>query len=373
VLWLIKGLGPGGAERLVADVVPRLDRGRFEPQVAYLLPWKDHLVAPLRDAGIPVHCLDVKRHTDLRWTGRLRAMLDGRFDLVHAHLPFAGIGARRAAHRIPAQRRPAVVYTEHNQWARYRLPTRWANARTFAMNDAVIAVSESVREGMDAKGGRAMPPVHVIENGVDADALRAQAMTPRAAREALGLPLDRFVVGTVGGITPKKGHVHLVRAAREVLERYPKTVFAFVGLEAVAEPVREEIARLGLTGSVRLLGVREDASKTMPAFDVFCLPSLFEGLPIALLEALSVGVPSVASAVGGVPGVLQHGGGTLVPPGDEPALAAALIGLIEGDGLRERLAWEGPGVAERFGLDRSVREIEAVYDEVLAARAERRP
>ena len=235
-----------------------------------------------REAGIPVECLNVKRHTDLRWTGRLRAMLDGRFDLVHAHLPFSAIGARRAVRKIPAQRRPALVYTEHNVWDRYRGPTAWANAWTFPVNDAVIAVTQSVAESMRyprGMRGRPMPEVQVIENGVDASALRAQAMTPRAARESLDLPLDRFVVGTVGGITPKKGHVHLVRAAREVIDRYPKTLFAFVGLPAADQPVRDEIARLGLEDSVRLLGARPDASLTMAAFDVLCQPSLFEGSP----------------------------------------------------------------------------------------------
>ncbi|MCA1726342.1 MAG: glycosyltransferase [Actinobacteria bacterium] len=371
VLWLIKGLGPGGAERLVADVVPRLDRDRFEPEVAYLLPWKDHFVGHLHEAGIRVHCLNVRRHADLAWPRRLRRMIDGRFDVVHAHLPFAAIGARRAARRIPEARRPAIVYTEHNVWARYRRPTALANAWTFPMNDAVIAVSEAVREGMRPPPGmrwRRRPPIHVIENGVDAPALRANAFSRRDARAALGVPDGALVIGTVGGITPKKGHVHLVRAAPRVLEAHPNAVFVFVGLPAAAEPVRHEIERLGLQDSVRLLGARDDASETMTAYDVFCLPSLYEGLPMALLEALAVGVPAVASAVGGVPHVLAEGGGILVPAGDETALAHALLALARDPGRLQGLAAQAPSVAERFGLDRSVRAIEVVYDQVLAAR-----
>ncbi|MEX2458689.1 MAG: glycosyltransferase, partial [Actinomycetota bacterium] len=148
VLWVIKGLGPGGAERLVADIVPRLDRDRFDTEVAYLLPWKDHLVPSLRDAGVEVHCLEVHSHRNVRWPSRLGRLVDGRFDLVHAHLPFAAIGARWAVRRIPAARRPALVYTEHNVWERYRGPTAWANARTFGWNDRVIAVSQAVRASM---------------------------------------------------------------------------------------------------------------------------------------------------------------------------------------------------------------------------------
>lgn len=367
VLWLIKGLGPGGAERLVADIVPRLDRERFEPEVAYLLPWKDHLVAPLREAGIPVRCLEVRRHSDLRWPGRLRALADARFDLIHAHLPFAAVGARWAARRIPRPRRPAVVYTEHNLWDRYRGPTAWANARTFGWNDRVIAVSEAVRDSMGERGRSQR--VCVIDNGVDAEGLRARVLARDAARDELGLPREAFVVGTVGGITPKKGHVHLVRAAPELVARIPTAVVAVIGLGAVEAPVREEIARLGVGERVRLLGVRDDAARLMRAFDVFCLPSLYEGLPIALLEALAVGVPAVATRVGGVPDVLRHGGGVLVPPADPGALARELAALAEEGDRRHRLAREAIEAAGRFGLDRTVRAIEAVYDEVLLERA----
>ena len=366
VLWVIKGLGPGGAERLVADIVPRLDRDRYDTEVAYLLPWKDHLVPTLRDAGVEVHCLEVRGHRDVRWPGRLRRLVDGRYDLVHAHLPFAAVGARWTARRIPLPRRPAVVYTEHNVWDRYRGPTAWANARTFGWNDRVIAVSEAVRASMGRRGRS--PEVTVVDNGVDAEALRAGALGRAEARAELGLPADAFVIGTVGGVTPKKGHVHLVRAARAVVDRHPGTVVAVIGLGAVEAPVRQEIARLGLGEAVRLLGVREDASRLMPAFDVFVLPSLHEGLPIALLEALAVGIPAVASSVGGVPHVLSAGGGVLVAPGDEPALAAALVALIEDPQRRAALAAEAPAAAGRFGLDRTVRELQAIYDDVLATR-----
>jgi glycosyltransferase involved in cell wall biosynthesis len=370
VLWLIKGLGPGGAERLVADIVPRLDRDRFIPEVVYLLPWKDHLAGPLRDAGVPVRCLEVRSHLDLGWPRRLRRLLQG-VDLLHAHLPFAAVGGRWAARGFPPAARPAVVYTEHNLWARYRGLTALANARTFGWNDRVIAVSQAVRDSI-AEGARRTPPVTVIENGVDAEGLRAAALAPAEARAELGLPAGAFVIGTVGGITPKKGHLHLVRAARTVVDAHPEAVFAVVGLGAVEAPVRTEIARLGLQDSVRLLGVREQASRLMRAFDVFCLPSRFEGLPVALLEALATGVPAVATEVGGVPAVLAAGGGLLVPPADEPALAAALGSLIADRGRLADLASEAPSVAARYSLERTVRETEALYEDVLAERRTRR-
>jgi len=174
------------------------------------------------------------------------------------------------------------------------------------------------------------------------------------------------VVGTVGGITAKKGHVHLVRAARKVVDADPSMRFVVVGLGADEAPVRKEIASLRLEREVLLLGYREDATRLLAAFDVFCLPSLHEGLPLSLLEALAVGVPAVATSVGGVPTILEGGGGELVPPADPDALAAALLRVLGDAGLRDRLGEQGPAIAARFSLDRTVRAIEALYDEVLA-------
>lgn len=357
VLWLIKGLGPGGAERLLVAAASHVDRERFSYRAAYLLPWKDHLAGDLERAGVPVTCLGVRRPWDPRWVGRLRRLVrEGDFSVVHAHLPYAGIGARLG---LGGRGRPAIVYTEHNTWERYRPATRRLNSATFRRNDAVIAVSEGVGASIRR---RDPPPVHVIPNGVDAEALRHGALSRAAAREALGLPAGVPVVGTVGGLTPKKGHAFLVRAAREVVREVPDALFVIVGLPAQPGPVEEEIARLGMDRHVRLAGYQPDAARLMPAFDVFCLPSLFEGLPVSLLEAMALGLPSVATRVGGVPEVAtDQGDALLVPPGDAAALARALATLLRDPERGARIGERARATAERFGLARAVRRTEELY------------
>jgi glycosyltransferase involved in cell wall biosynthesis len=362
VLWLITGLGPGGAERLLVGAAPHVDRDRFDVSVCYLLPWKDHLVGDLEAAGVPVHCLDVRRVWNPSWVRRLRSFLDrGGHDVVHAHLPAAGLGARMAARRM-GQGRPAVVYTEHNTWYRYRPVTRRLNARTFGWNDAAIAVSGAVAASIRARA----PKVTVIPNGVDAEGIRRSGLSRAEARAALGLAEDALVVGTVGGITAKKGHVGLVRAARRVVDECPGTRFVFVGLAIDPDPVRAEIARLGLHDSVTLAGYRPDAASLMPAFDVYCLPSRFEGMPVSLLEAMAVGLPSVATAVGGVREVATSGeDAVVVPPADPEALAAALVDLARDPERRRAMGERARGTAERFSLEAMVRRTEAVYEAVL--------
>ena len=364
MLWLIKGLGPGGAERLLVEAARHVDRDRFDYEACYLLPWKDHLAAELTAEGVPVRCLGVRRPENPAWLVRLRRLIaGGGYDVVHAHLPSAAVGARLATRGL--RPRPALVYTEHNTWGRYRPATRRANAATFRMNDAVVAVSRGVANSISA--GKGSVPVTVIPNGVDAERVRARALPRARAREELSLPSDAPVVGTVGGITAKKGHAALVRAAASVVTRIPDARFVVVGLPIDADPVRREIERAGLGDHVVLAGYRPDAAALMPAFDVYCLPSRFEGMPVSLLEAMSLGIPPVATAVGGVPEVVTDGeDALLVPPDDPDALAGALTALLEDGERRSSIGKRAARTAERFGLESMVRRIEEVYLETLA-------
>jgi glycosyltransferase involved in cell wall biosynthesis len=365
VLWLIKGLGPGGAERLLVSAAGHVDMDRFDVEAAYLLPWKDHLVPELEAAGVRTTCLPTVRSWDPRWVRGLRRFLrDRRSDVVHAHLPYAAIGAR-AAVRWLRPHRPALVYTEHNTWDRYHPATRWANAATFGWNDAAIAVSEGVAASM-GRPHRGWPSVHVIPNGVDVDTLRREALDRDTARKELGIPGDRPVVGTVGGLMPKKGHRVLVMAAREVAVRHPDALFVFVGLPVDPEPIRRQIAEAGLDDRVVLAGYVPRAASLMPAFDVFCLPSLFEGMPVSLLEAMSLGLASVATSAGGVPEVVADGRDALVVrPGNAGALASALDRLLADPALRDRLGAGASTTAARFGMAGMVRRVEEVYEEAV--------
>ncbi len=355
VLWLIKGLGPGGAERLLVDMARHVDRERFSYECCYLLPWKDHLVGELGEAGVGAVCLGSGKGYDPRWIGRLRDRVrDGGIALTHAHLPSAGIGAR-----MGLRGRGALVYTEHNTWERYKPMTRRLNAATYRMQDAVIAVSEDVARSI---GARIEPPVTVIPNGVDVDRLRAGALSREEARAELGLSPEDVVVGTVGGLTPKKGHAVLVGAAREVIARVPRARFVFIGLEVDPAPIRTAIAESGVGDHVALAGYHAEASRLMRAFDVYCLPSLFEGMPVSLLEAMALGLPSVVTRVGGVPEIATDRlDALLVEPSDPAALASALIALMDSPELRAELGSRAMQTAAGFSLETMVRRTEEVY------------
>lgn len=359
VLWVIKGLGPGGAEHLLVSAARIHDPEAFRLEVAYLLPWKDALVDELVAAGVKVHPLEVPRPVDPRWARRLRRMVrEGDFDVVHFHSPLvASVG--RLAVRSLGRGRPAVVTTEHNVWGSFALPTRWANALTYGLDDATIAVSPEVEHSVYRPLRRR---VEVVVHGVDLDDVGVQAAERDEVRRELGVAPGEVLVGTVANLRAKKAYPDLFEAARRVIDDDPAVRFVAVGQGPLEAELRALHAELGLGERFRMLGYRPDAVRVMAGCDVFALASHHEGYPVALMEALALGLPVVATAVGGVPDAVREGvEGRLVPPGRPDLLAAALAEVTGDVELRKRMSEAARERSARFDIRRAVRRLEEVY------------
>jgi glycosyltransferase involved in cell wall biosynthesis len=365
VLWLTKGLGRGGAERLLVSGAKRIDRSHFEIEIAYLLPWKDALVPELERLGVRTHCLGGSRALDVGWISRLhRVVKQGRFDLVHTHMPYPALGART----IP-RGRTAIVHTEHNSWERYRHSVRWANRLTYSRNAAVIAVSHAVAASIrPVRGARKWPPVHVVHHGAElSDFCPSTPASRTRGRKRLGLHQESLVIGSVGNFTAKKDHQTLLEATARVARSGPDVQLVIVGTGPLEDALREATHSLGLTDRVVFTGSRDDVPELLPAFDVFALSSRIEGLPISLLEAMATGLPSVATSVGGVPEIVTDGDeGLLVPARDASALADALNSLLDDPEGMKAAGARAAQTARRFDIARAVRDIEEVYRDALA-------
>ena len=216
MLWLIKGLGPGGAEQLLVSHARVADHESFSYAAAFVVPWKDHLVDRLTAAGVSVRCIGTGQRGGVLWPVRvLRLVRSGEYDVVHAHSPLLAVPARLASRTLRRSRRPVVVSTEHNVWERYSPATRWLNAVTCRLDSHRWAVSQRVAE---STGGRAADVTSVLVHGV----VQADLQTPPDARPrmraALGLPDDAVVVTTVANLRDQKDYPTLLRAARLVLE-----------------------------------------------------------------------------------------------------------------------------------------------------------
>ena len=362
VLIVIKGLGRGGAEQLLLSGVPYLDTASYRYQFAYLLPWKDSLVPELTAAGFAVHCLEGARGPG--WAGRLRALVRREgIGLVHVHSPVAAAGVRAVAGR-----RTRVVYTEHNLWDRYHPATWAANLATFPRNDHVFAVSETVRQSIRYPGPLRllpMPPLETLHHGLDPAALPIPGRD--GVRAELGIPEDAPVVGSVANFKAAKDHATLLRAAAQVRQAIPSVRFVLVGQGPLEAETRRLAGQLGLDQTVVFAGFRTDATRLMAGFDAFALSSTYEGLPIALIEAMAVGCPAVVTRVGGTPEVVTDGvHGFLVPPRDPAALAAGLTRLLGDRTLRDGLGEAAAARAQDFDIRTAVRRMEQVYARLLA-------
>lgn len=365
VLWLVKGLGPGGVERLLTLSARRRDRERFQVRVGYLLPHKVALIPELEAEGVPVSCLGRTRLADPRWLWTLRrSLLDDPVDLVHAHSPLAAIGARVVVRSLPRARRPHLITTEHSLWTGHVRVTRFLNALTWRFDDAHLAVSRAIRASIPARLGRS---VEVVAHGVDVEQVRSELPFRAQVRRELGIAPEALVVGTVANLRPVKAYPDLLAAARQVIAQRPDVRFVTVGQGPQEEEIRRLHADLGLGDGVLLLGHRPDAVRVMAACDVFCLPSLHEGLPVALMEALALGLPVVASAVGGIIEVVDDGcQGVLVEPAQPDRLSQALLEVLGDPELRRTMAAASAARGATLSIGQAVTRTEEVYEAVLA-------
>lgn len=287
-----------------------------------------------------------------------------RPDVFHLHVGtgrenFDGARAARAAGT------PAIVQTQHLPWMLRSPGKQPPFFRGLREVDRLIAVSRAqgqTYERIGVPAGR----ISTVPNGVGG---RGPGPGRLAAREALGLDPDQPVVMTVGRLITMKGHRHLIDSTPDLLADFPDLVVLIAGEGHLRAQLTEQADALGVESCVRLLGHRSDARQLLDAADVFVLPSLHEGMPLAALEAMEVSLPVVATRVIGSAEIVVDGEtGLLVPAQDAPALGQALAALLADPGLRARMGQAGHRrFLERFTRRRMAARTREVYDRVLAS------
>ncbi|MCA9571703.1 MAG: glycosyltransferase, partial [Myxococcales bacterium] len=279
------------------------------------------------------------------------------------HMPLAGVVGRLVGRitGIP------VVYTEHNLQPRYHKATFLANKATWGMQRRVVACSEDVARSIHEHIGHHVP-VQVVQNGVATERFRKDPDAGAAVRASLGVPEDARVMSTVAVFRTQKRLTTWLEVARAVLDADDRAHFFLVGDGPLRAEVEAAVDALDLRGRVHLPGLLEDVRPWLSASDVYVMSSEFEGLPVALLEAMSCELPAVTTDVGGINEVVRTGTeGTLVHRDRPLDLAPAVLELFADDGLRaSRAAAARARVVEGFGMGRMMGELEAIYREVVA-------
>jgi glycosyltransferase involved in cell wall biosynthesis len=283
-------------------------------------------------------------------------------DLVHVHSRrgadlFGGWAARLAG-------RPAVLTRRVED----REPDAWLRLKCRPYR-AVIAISRAIERRLTEDIGLDAARVYRVPSGVDTE--RYHPGPCRAGLlEQLALPPEALVVGVVAQLIPRKGHAALLAALARLKDTHPLLRVVCFGRGPLAQPLRDISAELGLDPYVRWAGHREDLPALVPGLDLLVHPAVREGLGVALLEALSAGVPVIASAVGGIPDIIEHGvQGQLVPAGDVNALAAAIAALADDPQARRRMGRAGRARVEaQFSAAGMASAHLPVYEAVLAQR-----
>lgn len=348
---------------LLADGPARSDPTEFQYAFGYFVPWKNALASEISQRIGPVVCFEAASAVAmLRSTWRVaRQIREFGADLVHCHMPLASVVGRIAG----ALAGVPVISTEHNVLERYHPATRVATLATWGMQKHVLAVSEEVARSI-ARHANSSVFVTVVRNGVSLERF-APAADPVRSRRDLGLPERSPVVGTIAIFRSQKRLDIWLRAAARIAEAVPDARFVLVGDGPLRADVEREIDAQGLRQKVLLPGLQEDVRPFLRAMDVYMIASDFEGLPVALLEAMATGVIPVSTAVGGIGEVISEECGVLVPRGDPEGLARAVNGLVgktPGERTQMKMAARSR-IAAEFGTEGMMRQIESVYRQVL--------
>ena len=373
-MHVIDALGWGGAERLVLTTVQHLDSCRYQSVVVALSPPLD-MKADFDALGIPVHNLALRRRSDF-FRGLLdlvRLMRRCRPDVVHTHLPNANLLGRLAAF---VSRVPTVVTslhaTEYSHWSTDGLSSK---ARKMAdaigvryLSSAVIAVSRTVRDDYARHLG--VTNADVIYNYVDPGAFPpAPPSAVEEGRRAFGWTADDFVIVNVGRLSWEKGQETLVRALPRIAAAIPRARLLLVGDGPTRNALSELAVSLQVADRVQFAGGRPSAQPLLGLADIFAFPSQSEGLGIALLEAMAMGLPVVASRAEGITEVVTDGhDALLVPPAEPTALAGGVIRLHDDPGFARELGRRARNtVQRRFSVAVGLPLLESLYARAGAA------
>ena len=382
VAHVIETLGPGGAERLLYTNLKHFDPERIVSTVITVYSHATHWVEPIRELGVNVVSLDCRSARDIpKGVNRLRNWLRAnRPDLIHSHLWAANIISRVAGRLAGVPVISSVHNPDHEPqaWsdgAQVSTPKRHTvkalDRWTAKMgNEKLIAVSDYVRHSAGRDLHFSLDAIELVYNPFDVDLMKAPAGKSRAELLAEhGLPADSLILLNVARVSPQKGLLYAVRALPEIVRQYPNAHLVSVGSTADAQwttQLKREAETLGVADHFHVLGAQPNVVDFLRASDIFVFPSLYEGLGIALIEAMAAGCVCVASNTGPIPEVVEDGkDGILVPPADAPQLARVVCELLGDARRRSELSAAAKETAfRRFQPRQAADRLLSIYESV---------
>jgi glycosyltransferase involved in cell wall biosynthesis len=359
LVQLTHDLRLGGLEQVVMTLCRTIDRDQFDVSVLCLWGLGEFAEQLQRD-GIQVQQVPESRQGDRKSFLKLAKVLrEKRIDVLHTHNTAAFLDGAAAGFLA---RTPTIIHTDHARDFPDRLRYMVAEHVASHLVYRVVGVSEHTTENLRRYERIPRRKLLTIPNGIDGARFRVP-VDRQAMRRALGVPQDAVVLGMATRLTPQKDIETTLRALALVVNRAPNLFLLIAGTGPLENELRNLTAQLGLSEHVRFLGLRYDMPEVFATFDVYVSSSLWEGLPMAILEAMAAGCAVVATEVGGVATAVQHEhNGTLVAPGNAPALAQAVYEMVADVPRRQRFAKASADIfAQRFDAKVMARSYEALY------------
>jgi glycosyltransferase involved in cell wall biosynthesis len=372
VLHVLPSLEAGGAVWRISEMTAAACRDGQEWGIVYFTE-PSATRSFLEAAGVKVFGPFCRSPRSWRNTGHLlRSAREFGAEIIHAHSTWPGLWAARLRGRFLGP----LVFGVRGLGVPYPGPwaaRSWLYRYIYARVDWVVCVAQWLQREILRLAPQVASKCSVIYNGIDQQRLRPQKTREQMRRE-LGVSEGQRLICAVGNIEKIKGHDVAIRALALLHRRFPEAVLVIAGRAidpAFAQHLQALAAQLGLQDAVAMIGQRSDIADLLAATDVFIMPSHSEGLPGALLEALFMGRPVVASDVGGIPEIVEaEKTGLLVPAGDAEALAAGIERLLADPDFAEELGRRGQAaVRQRFTLEAMYTNHCQLYERLLDARA----
>lgn len=363
ILHIIKGLGRGGAERLLVSTTSR-HSAQYSFHIVYFLSSKDHLVKDLKNAGVTVHHIQADSVAKMFFKIWELIQLIRQLSphLLHAHLPTSGFVALIASifTRIP------LIYSEHNLPSRYKFLTRLPHLLTLNLATKIIAVSQTVKVDL-LRYFTFSKTIFVIENGIDLNNLSPDLFRQQSIRKELNIPDDLIIIGTVAVFTQQKRLDRWLEICKRFHERYPRSYFILAGHGPLMDDLKKSAGTLIQKGAILFTGRTNIPETWIAAMDIYLMTSDYEGMPVAMLEAMGMAKPIVSTSVGGIPTVIETDVNGLLYSTDEIEDAVHHLERLHADpDLRKKLGQNARELAvRRFDVQRMVGQLEELYSEVL--------
>jgi len=349
-----------GVKRLFSWMIPRFDSARYNVALVSLRK-KDLSEETLESMGIDITYLHKSKFDPATLTALLKVMDRQETDILHLH----GYGATTFGRIAGQMRKLPTILHEHANLTDTPWFQKIADRMLAPATDMAIAVSKSTADFVIQ--ARQMPPerVKVVYLGVPLEEFSRPRTLEEiaAARQEIGAAPDEFVMGTVTRLHDSKGNDYLVEAAAAVLRERPRTRFYLFGEGPLRPQLEAQAQALGLGERFVFGGFTRDVARTVSAFDISVFPSLWEGTPLTVFEALAMGKPIVATDADGLVDVLTHDKDALiVPKRNAAALADGIVKLIDNHEYRSRLSVNARMTGRHYDIAAFVRKMERLYD-----------